>query len=57
MKITIEDVPATYFRWLNDLYDRLTVIAREAERGRKISLELDRCMSSRKEEGKSEPEA
>ena len=31
MKITIEDAPAEYLKWLSELYDRLTIIAAQAE--------------------------
>ena len=55
MKITIEDAPAEYLKWLSELYDRLTVIATQADKARRLLLELNQRMSPRKEEGKSEP--
>ena len=50
MKITIEDAPAEYLKWLSELYDRLTIIATQADKAKRLILELNQKMSPKVEE-------
>jgi len=50
MKITIEDAPAEYLKWLSELYDRLTIIATQADKAKRLILELNQKMSPKIEE-------
>jgi len=50
MKITIEDAPAEYLKWLSELYDRLTIIAAQADKARRLILELNQRMSPKAKE-------
>jgi len=49
VKITIEDAPAEYLKWLSELYDRLTIIAAQADKAKRLILELNQKMSPKVE--------
>ena len=57
MKIVMEDVPEEFLSWLQELYDRLSVIATNVDKARRMVLHLTDKMRPYGEEGKSEPKA
>jgi len=55
MKITIEDAPTEYLKFLSELYDRLAVIAAQADKAKRLILELNQKMSPKVKEEEGEP--